>query len=135
MDQVERTAAQFADSWLARERSEIGSKEWHSHEWVVTARINWACDNPKKLWQAIEIIADHTLTSLEISSLGSGPIEALLAENFDTFCPLVTAFALTSATMRKALKSTWLEEEQERQLTKMLLLNENQLHTDRGSSL
>lgn len=81
----DRSAEAYAADWLVKLRTPAGSPEWLRAEWVFDARFEWSCTDPEKLWQAICLIVAQPLSLDEVTYLGCGDVEDLLAENYGTF--------------------------------------------------
>lgn len=107
------TPADFESSWLAFRRSATGSAIWRASEWVVGCEIEWSKNEPAQLFEAILLVSENDLTTGECKLLGSGPIEALLANNFRNFATPIFEMAKSNEKLRIALHGTVPPEENE----------------------
>lgn len=99
------TSQDFAAAWFAYHgKSSVGSALWHASEWVVGADLEWSIKRPRDLLAAIEVIGDFQLTDWQIELLGSGPLETLVARQYDSVISEVIFLASGNQNIYSALR-------------------------------
>lgn len=115
-----QTPLKFVDSWLKFRRSAVGTKVWEANEWVVGAEVHWSQEEPDKLMKAIRLLASKCLTESEQEALGTGPVEAVLAFHFDTFCTPIFELAQEEESVRNALRFVLVEDYDETKFNRLM---------------
>ena len=99
------TPEDFAAAWVAYQgNSSVGSALWNASEWVVGADLDWSIKRPRDLLAAIEVIGDFQLTDWQIELLGSGPLETLLARQYDSVISEIIFLASGNHNISSALR-------------------------------
>jgi uncharacterized protein len=105
MSESRITPEDFAASWIAYHgNSSAGSALWHASEWVVGAEIEWSIKQPRDLLLAIELVGDFQLTDWQIELLGSGPLETLLARQYDEVILQIMSLSSRNHNISSALR-------------------------------
>lgn len=107
------THIEFSKAWLLYMRNEAGNQIWLENEWVIGTSIDWAFNEPFKLWNAILEISRRDLSDSEITQLGTSFIEALIAWNYEEFVERVFREAKRNRNICEALAKVYPPEEYE----------------------
>lgn len=94
---------QFARDWIANSRANRNSETWKKNSWVVGASIDWSANAPEKMLEACLEIVKADLTTSDIARFGCGPLEELLAWNYDKCVASIFEQANVNAALRFAL--------------------------------